>query len=143
MSAPPTFICEFRTDTASVKVCFLRVTAFAFASFFLAALIGGRGWQEALAVSIASSAIMLAILWLYGIARIFGRRYVVASDGISLFRDGHLVTHILWSEVRSIRRGHLQVCTDGGTCIVFNLPPPIQMEARQAIEAFQHTNANG
>jgi hypothetical protein len=133
---------EFRTDTRALKQGFLFITGFVLIAFFASALYGGTSWHEALGVSVSLSAILLGVLWLYGIFQMFDRRYVVSPDGVSLFRREQLLQHIPWSEVHSIRRGHLQVCARGGRRISFNLPPPIQRQARQTIDALYQQSRN-
>ena len=140
MSRVPTLPAEFRTDTRSLKQGFLFLAAFVLIAFFVSALYGGHGWQEALLVSVSLSGILLVVLWLYGFLQMFDRRYVVSSEGVSLFHGEQLLQHISWSEVRSVSRGHLRVCARSGRRIAFNLPPPIQRQARQTIDAlFQQT----
>jgi hypothetical protein len=133
---------EFRTDTQGLKQSFLFITGFLLIAFFASALYGGTSWHNALGVSVSLSAMLLGVLWLYGIFQMFDRRYVVSLDGFSLYRREQLLQHIPWSEVQSIKRGHLQVCARSGRRISFNLPPPIQRQARQTIDALYQQSRN-
>jgi hypothetical protein len=133
---------EFCTDTRALKHDFLRLTVFLLIAFFAGALCGGRTWRDALGVSVLISAGLLGALWLYGVFQMFDRRYVISPDGVSLFRREHLLQHIPWSEVHSIRRGHLQVRAHSGRRISFNLPLPIQRQARQTIDALYQQSRN-
>jgi hypothetical protein len=75
--------------------------------------------------------------WLYGVFQMFDRRYVISADGVSLFRRERLLEHIAWSEVRSIRRGQLEIRARCGRRIAFNLPWRIQWRALDAIERYK------
>lgn len=126
---------EFRTDNRRVKHAFVLIAVFVVVALAGCALYGGRGWREALFVSVTFSLLMLGILWLYGVFQMFDRRYVISPDGVSLFRREQLIQYIAWAEVRSISRGHLQVRARSGRRISFNLPPPIQRQALNTIDA--------
>ena len=142
MSTARTAPAEFCTDTRGLKRVLLFITAFVLVAFFASALYGGTGWHEALGVSVSLSVILLGVLWLYGIFQMFDRRYLISPVGVSLFRRKHLLQHIPWSKVQSIRGGHLQVCSRSGRSISFNLPPSIQRQARHTIDEFYEQSRN-
>ena len=133
---------EFCADTRALKHRLVFLTAFLLIAFFASALYGGRTWRDALGASVLFSVVLSGVLWLYGVFQMFDRRYVVSPDGVSLFRREHLLQHIPWSEVHSISRGHLQVRAHSGRRISFNLPPPIQRQARQTIDALYQQSRN-
>jgi len=126
---------EFCTPNRSVKQGFLLAATFPVIGLVGDALHHGQNWREALWFAVPLSLLLLSAIWLYGMFQMFDRRYVISADGISLFRRERLLLHIAWSEVRSIRRGHLEVRARSGRRISFNLPPRIQWQALKSIEA--------
>ena len=128
---------EFCTPNRLVKQGFLLVATFPIIGLVSDALHRGQNWRDALWFAVPLSLLLLSAIWLYGVFQMFDRRYVISTDGVSLFRRERLLEHIAWSEVRSIRRGQLEIRARCGRRIAFNLPWRIQWRALDAIERYR------
>jgi hypothetical protein len=127
---------EFVTNTPALKKGFLLLAALVFALTFAGVFFQGDRWQNALWVSAIAAGMALALAWFYGVRAIFDRRYLISNGGVSLFRRDRLVLHFDWPDICAISRGHLEVRARDGRRMSFNLPPPIQREARQLLERY-------
>ena len=128
---------EFCTPNRFVKQGFLLVATLPIIGLVSEAVYRGQNWRDAFWFAMPLSALLLSAIWLYGVFQMFDRRYVISVDGVSLFRRERLLEHIAWSEVRSIRRGLVEIRAQCGRRIALNLPLRIQWQALDVIERYK------
>ena len=125
---------SYETDTKALKIAFVGTSLFVVVVFVSVGLYSKDSLSESLFTGFVSGAVLFALLWIYGSAAMFGRKYLVDSEGVSVSKRCVMTTSIRWHDIESITRGHMVVRGASGARIAFNIPPSEQRKARCVIE---------
>jgi len=131
----------FHADNKKIKKTILGTGLFIMVAFFVCGIIGKHTWHGTIFNSLIFSAIFLMTFLTYAHCAILGRSYLVSTEGITLLKNNSSHKHIPWNQLKGLSKGYLVAPSKENVKISFNLPPKLQMNAREAIERLHQSKA--